>query len=513
MNLAELRSSHPHIFQHFSNLENGEESLNRLIELDSYWSKIGKREYEQVIFKGSDLKGDIAISGEFDAIYAGATLGAVHAATMSEVYGKKVLLFDKHTPGKTHRDWNISYGELRNLVTIGLFTEKDLEQIIVKRYKTGFVEFASTQTPKRLYLDEVLDCVVESDIILGKMLDIIHKNPKNLVLEKTTFKRCFIGPDGVVVEVENSEGAFNYYKAKVLVDVMGVVSPVAMQLNDGMPQTHICPTVGTVASGLEDVDYDIGEILVSTEPADTSSGSGRQLIWEGFPTSDTELTTYLFFYDRVISDNDKSLLNLFETYFQKLPQYKQPGKEFKVHKLVYGIIPAYHHSGMQKTRQTAHDRILLLGDSATLSSPLTFCGFGSMVRNLEQTASKLSESLENNRLTKDDLDIISPFEPNVAIMSNLMKFMCYNHRTDPPNFVNDLMNEIMKVLDQLPPRYGVSMFRDEMSLSDFNTLILTVGKKYPKIFEITFRKLGVSGSMSWLQNWLGWSMNLNQRVA
>jgi lycopene cyclase CruA len=422
-------------------------------------------------------------------------------------------LLDKHTPGKTHRDWNISYGELKRMVTLGLFTEQDLEELITKKYKTGFVEFASTETPTRLYLDEVLDCVVESDLILGKVMAIIAQNPQNLILEKTTFKRCFVQPDGIVVEVESRQGELLYYKAKVLVDVMGVMSPIAMELNQGMPQTHICPTVGTVASGLENVDYNIGEILVSTEPADTSAGSGRQLIWEGFPTSDSEITTYLFFYDRILSDNDKSLLNLFETYFQKLPQYKEPGPDFDVKKLVYGIIPAYHHSGTQKSRQTAHDRILLLGDSATLSSPLTFCGFGSMVRNLERTASNLNICLNSDRFAKTDLDKISPFEPNVAIMSNLMKFMCFNHRTDDANFVNDLMNEIMKVLDGLPPRYAVSMFRDEMSLTDFNKLILTVGKKYPKIFEITFRKLGVSGSMSWLQNWLGWSLNPQERVA
>lgn len=509
MSLNELKSTHPLVYEHFSKLTGGEESLLWLLDLDSYWRKVGRRDYETVVLDGNELDDDVKIAGEFDLIYAGATLGAVHAAAMSLLFGKKIMLLDRHEPGKTHRDWNISSEELQQLVAIGLFSQSDVNEVITKRYKTGFVEFASTENPTRLFIDNVLDCVVESDIILSKMLAIITQNPENLILPKTTFKRCFKKNDGIVVEVETQNGQKQFFKSKVLIDTMGVMSPIAMQLNDGMPQTHICPTVGTVASGLEGIDYNIGEILVSTEPADTSAGSGRQLIWEGFPTSDTEITTYVFFYDRVISDNDKSLLNLFETYFQKLPQYKTPGKDFNVKKLVYGIIPAYHHSGTQKTRQTADDRILLLGDSATLASPLTFCGFGSMIRNLERTTTKLHEALANEQISKPDLDPISQYEPNVAIMSNLMKFMCYNHRTDPPNFVNDLMNEIMKVLNDLPPRYAVSMFRDEMSLSDFNTLILTVGKKYPKIFEITFRKLGFSGSMSWLQNWLGWSMNEN----
>jgi len=307
------------------------------------------------------------------------------------------------------------------------------------------------------------------------------------------------------VEVETS-GERRFYKAKVLVDTMGIMSPIAMQLNESRPQTHICPTVGTVASGFEGIDYDIGEILVSNEPADRSTSSGRQLIWEGCPASDKEFTSYLFFYDRIDSDNDRSLIGLFETYFQKLPGYKKLGPNFKIHKPVFGIIPAYHHDGFGKTRETCDDRIILFGDAASLSSPLTFCGFGSMVRNLERTTSKLNDAINRNSLTKKDLEAISAYEPNVAIMSNLMKFMCYDARTDEPNFVNDLMNEIMKVLDKLPPRYGHTLFRDQMSLSDFTSLILTVGRKYPKIFEITYRKLGISGSLNWLQNWVGWAL-------
>jgi len=504
-NLSQIQQSHPLTHKYFSQSAHSEAWLRRIVELDSYWEQIGKQAPAQVIFPGNRLPKEARISDEFDLIYAGGTLGVIHAAAMASAYQKSVLLFDKHTPAKTHRDWNISKEELLALVRFGLLTEKEIESTITKQYKTGFVEFASSEPPTRLYLEHVLDCAIDSDTILRLCLQKME-GEKNLVLAKTTFNRCFQFDDGIVVEVANESGKLEYYKAKVLVDVMGVMSPLALQLNDGKPQTHICPTVGTVASGLLDVDYDIGEILVSTEPEEQTAAGGRQFIWEGFPVNDTEMTTYLFFYDRLDSKNDKSLLNLFETYFQKLPTYKKPGPEFKLHKPVFGIIPAFHHDGMGKTRQTAADRILLLGDAATLSSPLTFCGFGSMVRNLARTANNLNAALEQKDCSKSALEQVNAYEENVAIMSNLMKFMCYEKDSDPPNFVNELMNVIMKVLTDLPPRYGVSLFRDQMTLSDFNTLILTVAKKYPTIFEITFRKLGISGSLSWLQNWVGWIM-------
>jgi lycopene cyclase CruA len=503
--LTELQATHPLVYQHFSKLADGEFWVRRIQELDSYWSRIGQANIPEVILDGSKLPPAIKITGEFDVIYAGATLGLLHAAAMASLHQQSVLVFDKYTPAKTHRDWNISLRELARLEKMGLIKQAEVEHAITARYKTGFVEFAARGERKRLYMQNVLDCAIESDAILCLALKRLLQHPKSAVIGQTYFERVFKCEHGVIVEVRR-EGQLQYFKAKVLVDTMGVMSPIAMQLNNGLPQTHCCPTVGTLASGLENVDYSVGEILVSTEPADFSHGGGRQLIWEGFPASQTEFTSYLFFYDRIDSENDKSLLNLFEVYFEKLPTYKPLGKDFKIHKPVFGIIPAYHHNGFGNSRVTADDRIVLFGDAASLSSPLTFCGFGSMVRNLERTTTALAHALERNALSRADLEHINAFEPNVAIMSNLMKFMCYDKRTDEPNFVNELMNEIMKVLDELPERYRETLFRDEMTLADFTTLILKVGAKYPKIFPITYQKLGILGSVSWLQNWAGWAL-------
>ena len=102
---------------------------------------------------------------------------------------------------------------------------------------------------------------------------------------------------------------------------------------NGHSITHVCPTVGTVATGFKrgkgakEVDFSVGEILVSTEDI----SDDRQLIWEGFagnPEKD-EYTTYLFFYDSVDSKADKSLFRFFEDYFEKLPITKQKTKRGK----------------------------------------------------------------------------------------------------------------------------------------------------------------------------------------
>ncbi|MEI6758631.1 MAG: hypothetical protein FDX18_08140 [Chlorobium sp.] len=505
--LDQIRLSHPHLWKAFSAIADGEQHLHHIKELDRYWEML-KQPVQQVILPGDQLPKSAVINGEYDLVYAGGTLSLLHAAVMARKYGRKVMIFDRQMPAKSTRDWNISRQELLNLSATGLFTESEVDSFIVRRYKTGWVGFYKPDgSQKKLYMENVLDCAVDADKLLGHAKEKLLAVPGSTILARTSFSCCYCFDDHVVVKVEDSAGKAFYYKAKVLVDVMGILSPIAMQLNEGFPQTHVCPTVGTIASGFENVDFDTGEILASTGPADTSSVRGRQLIWEGFPAESDRYITYLFFYDEADSPNDKSLLGLFDTYFRILPEYKKPGKDFVVHRPVYGIIPAYFHDGFNRTREIADDHIILFGDAASLGSPLTFCGFGSMVRNLHHLTADLDQAISDNNLAKKHLEQISAYEPNVASMANLMKFMCYNSATDEPNFVNDLMNEVMIVLDDMPERYRQAMFRDEMKIEDLMLVMLRLAWRYPRVMRATWEKLGVQGSVGFMKNLVGWALS------
>ena len=507
LSLNHIRLTHPNLYRVFSTLADGEQHLHRIMELDRYWERL-KQPVRQVIMAGDTLPKEARISGEYDLVYAGGTLSLLHAAVMAGKYGRKVMIFDRQTPAKSTRDWNISRNELLNLSAIGLLTESEVDSVIVRRYKTGWVEFYQPDgSQKRLQMENVLDCAVSADMLLALARDKVLAASGSTLLSETSFTCCYQFDDHIVVQVEDRQGKPSWYRAKVLVDVMGILSPIAMQLNEGMPQTHVCPTVGTIASGFENVDFDIGEILVSLGPADTSSGKGRQLIWEGFPAKERQFITYLFFYDEADSLNDKSLLSLFETYFRTLPEYKKPGADFMIHRPVYGIIPAYCHDGFNRTREIADDHIILFGDAASLGSPLTFCGFGSMVRNLHHLTADLDRALIDNNLSKKHLEKISAYEPNVASMANLMKYMCFNAATDEPNFVNDLMNEVMIVLDDLPQHYRQAMFRDEMKIEELAMVMLRLAWRYPKVLNVTWDKLGVQGSLGFFKNIVGWAFS------
>jgi lycopene cyclase CruA len=425
---------------------------------------------------------------------------------MATKYSRKVLVFDAHTVGKTHRDWNISDEELQEFVRAELFTKEEIETAVVNRYKTGFVKFfdanSKIKTPP-LFMNNVLDVAIEAD----KLLEIAARNLKKTnseIINNLRFVRAFVQKEKVLIECEDvKSGKPRLFSSKLFVDATGTNSPVSRWINSGKSITHVCPTVGTVAKGFmrgngkKAVDFSVGEILVSTEDA----SENRQLMWEGFagsPVKD-EYTTYLFFYDSVESKADKSLFQLFEDYFEKLPNYKEKNDSWRVVKPVFGYIPSVHHRGWNNVKKTAIDRILLIGDSAGLSSPLTFCGFGSHVRNLRRLTDLAEKALRENLFDENTLSQINAYEPRVAQMSSLAEFMRPIQKSKP-SVVNETMNAVMMALSRLDEKISREMFQDRISFDSFKKVLAKTAQIHPKVFKKMFEHLGAKGAFWWLAN-------------
>jgi lycopene cyclase CruA len=148
LSLDQITLTHPYLYKAFTSLVDGEQHLHRILELDQYWERL-KQPVRQVIMAGDRLPKDIVISAEYDLIYAGGTLSLLHAAVMAGKYGRNVMIFDRQTPAKSTRDWNISRNELLNLSDIGLFTEREVDSVIVRRYKPAGLSFTSRMEARR----------------------------------------------------------------------------------------------------------------------------------------------------------------------------------------------------------------------------------------------------------------------------------------------------------------------------------------------------------------------------
>jgi lycopene cyclase CruA len=508
--LGHFRARYPLTVARLGTLANREAWLRRIWELDARWQESlnGQGVREEVIVHGAPPS-NLSVEGKFDIIYAGGVLGLLHAAVMASRYGRRVMVFDAHTVGRTHRDWNISDDELREFDRAGLFTKEEIEGAVVNRYGAGFVKFhdaGSRVKAEPLWMKGVLDVAIDADKLLELAAAKTRTREGCALMDGRRFVRCYVEPHRVTVETEdaNAGGRRRLTEARLFVDATGTNSPVAHQINEGRAMTHVCPTVGTVARGFlrgkepDKVDFNTGEILVSTEDA----SHHRQLIWEGFAGSPRrdEYTTYLFFYDAVDSPADKSLLSLFECYFESLPAYKRAGAQWRVEKPVFGYIPSFHKRGwLGAGKRTSDNRVMLVGDAAGLSSPLTFCGFGSHVRNLRRLTHLTDLALRADLLDARSLSEINAFEPRVAQMASLAEFLRPAQKS-APNAVNETLNAVMAALHHLDERVRRELFQDRMTFGALKSLLSHTARLYPRIFQRVREHLGARGTFWWAAN-------------
>lgn len=498
--------THPRTIEHFESIPNGAYWFKRLLHFEN-WSKGMKRQSEikPVSYSNKHNK-----TQQFDIIYGGGGLAVIHAAVMSKVYGYRVCVFDQYHVGYTHRDWNISLSEIKKLVEIGLLTETELQTVIAKHYSQGgFIKFHSDSSSVKspaLWMHDVLDIAIDANSLLELCRTILSESG-NTILDYSTFKHVTSESNSVTVFIENKNNLVEI-TAKVFVDSMGAFSPISRYLNPQRHITHCCPTVGTIASNYKngnepnEVNPEVGEILLTLDDADAS---GRQLIWEGFPGKNNSFITYLFFYDEISSTQNKSLLSLYEVFFKEIHQYKKADINFHIERPLFGIIPSYLHKSLFQQKRIATQNIVCLGDSAGLSSPLTYCGFGSFIRNLDRTTSRLDHYIRSKKTDQKHLSRVSAYESNVSIAANFAQFLVGKDNL-PKNAVNETMNIILDILQDLPPTIGVELFRDTLTWKSYNTLMSTVPKKYPQAYKLLLRHHGPDGLFWWLTNFVGFTL-------
>jgi lycopene cyclase CruA len=516
---AALRATHPATVAAFTAMQ-ALPGLQAVVQLDRRWQATEAGAFIPEVYQAVTTLPPTRDT--FDLIYAGGGLGLLHAAVMACRYGYHVLLFDRGEVGCAHREWNISDHELRALVTIGLFTQAELEQVIMRRYTDGVVRFHPDHSgvrPAELHLPNVLNVALDA----AGLLHLARRKLEaagGMVLDRRTFKRVWVqAPGAVAVEVEHGAHSTEWYRGRVLLDGMGATSPLALRRFAGQPFAGVCPTVGTVVDGLEhgpalDQHHpDTGDILVSI--SDTQRD--RQLIWEGFAGRGDELTVYVFYYDVLKNKRAKnngtgeheapggrtdrhSLLDLFEDYFRLLPTYKRPGPNFRHIKPVYGFIPARHTQ--RRLTVPLLPGVLPVGDSSAQQSPLTFCGFGSHVRNLDRTTRLLDHALRRELLAPEYLGLISAYQSNVALNWVFSRFM---QPWRAPHDVNRLQNIFARVLNEVGVDVAVRFFQDQMTWRDYGRILNHTLAVYKPIIPTTLAVLGPHDTLRWVGDGLRFS--------
>ena len=283
---------------------------------------------------------------------------------------------------------------------------------------------------------------------------------------------------------------------------MGTASPIAWQLNPKRAFDSVCPTVGAVVeSGFEPQVWDskYGDVLNSH--GDISRG--RQLIWELFPGENEELTIYLFHYHQVNAENPGSLMEMYEDFFTILPEYRRCDMDKLVWKKpTFGYIPG-HFSVGSRDRTVAFNRLIAIGDAASLQSPLVFTGFGSLVRNLERLTQLLDTALKHDLLSAKHLNQIRAFQNNIAVTWMFSKgMMVPTGKFIPPERINAMLNTFFGLLADEPKEVADNFIKDRFDFLTFNRLALKAAKKNPALLLWIWQLAGAKDLFRWVGNYI-----------
>ena len=129
----------------------------------------------------------------------------------------------------------------------------------------------------------------------------------------------------------------------------------------------------------------------------------------------------------------------------------------------------------------ARDRVLLVGDAAGRHSPLTFCGFGSMIRSFLPVADALRERLgETTGSTRARWPRVWREPPGLAVMGGLTLMMVPGRRPSAdPQAVNQLLDAAFASLAELGDDVYAAFVRDQIGFSDFMRFMRATAKRRP----------------------------------
>lgn len=496
--------------------------LETLRQADALWSALrsGSRPVVPVVGTSEDPLDHT----QWDVIIAGGTLGIFMGAALAQ-RGWRVAVVERGILRGRVQEWNISRAELEVLVRLGLLTEEELGRAIVTEYNPGRISFASGQLsaqpsaphpsqgaipedspqpgavpPGEIWVRDVLNLGVDPVYLLDRLKAKFLAAGGHL-LEQTPFQKVTIHPNGVAVQLgagakdpspqEAQNPAPPCLTARLLLDAMGHFSPIAHQARQGQKPDAVCLVVGTCAQGFP--PNPTGDLFAAFTPIT----QGCQYFWEAFPAQDGR-TTYLFTYGDAHPDRP-SLEQLFEEYFRLLPAYQGvPLEQLQFRRALFGVLPSYRQSPLQ----TPWDRVLAVGDSSGNQSPLSFGGFGSLLRHLERLDNGLDLALQRNCLRREDLHLLQPYQPSLSVTWLFQRSMSVPlGQTLPPDRITRLLGAVFQTMDRSGESVLKPFMQDVVQFFPLAQTMLKVGLQNPLLVPQILPQIGLMTFLDWCRHY------------
>ena len=411
---------------------------------------------------------------DFDVIICGGTLGILIGCALA-VRGLRVALMERGILRGREQEWNISRKELDVFVELNLLTEEELASAIATQYNPARVSFDGGT---EVWVEDVLNIGVDPVYLLATLKTRFLATGGKL-LENTPFTKAVVHPDGVMVN--------NQFKTRLLIDAMGHLSPITQQARQGKKPDALCLVVGSCAQGFP--ENNSGDLILSFTPLQNQC----QYFWEAFPARDGR-TTYLFTYMDAHPQR-LSLEALFEEYLRLLPEYQGVElNKLKFQRSLFGFFPTYRHP-----LKTPWSRILPAGDSSGSQSPLSFGGFGAMVRHLKRLTYGIYEALETEQLSSKAIALLQPYQPSLTVTWLFQRAMSVGvNQKIAPDQINQLLSAVFQEMQQLGTPVLKPFLQDIVQFSALTQTLLKTGLSHPGLVAQIIPQVGLGSLLDWM---------------
>ena len=415
---------------------------------------------------------------DWDVVICGGTLGIFLGTTLAK-RGWRVAILERGELRGRAQEWNTSRSELQVFGDLGLLTAEELEVAIATEYSPARVAFHGGV---ELWVEGVLNIGVDP-VYLLETLKAKFLAAGGELLEHTPFTSVAVHPDGV--EVHTPERTLT---ARLLVDAMGHGSPLALQARGGRKPDGVCLVVGTCATGYPDNTK--GDLLASFTPIQNQC----QYFWEAFPARDGR-STYLFTYLDAHPQRP-SLEAMFDDYFALLPEYQSVSlDQLQIKRALFGIFPCYRDSPLQ----FPVDRLLAIGDSSGNQSPLSFGGFGAMLRHLTRLTDGISEALEADVLDQKAIALLQPYQPSLSVTWLFQQTMSVGMNESPsPNQINALLSDVFAEMARLGDPVLKPFLQDVVQFPALTRTLARTSLHHPQMPLRILPQVGVLSLLRWL---------------
>ncbi|MEM6451517.1 MAG: FAD-binding oxidoreductase [Cyanobacteria bacterium P01_D01_bin.105] len=452
-----------------------------LQKADELWSayKAGNRVVPSVVVDSANALPSV----EYDVAICGGTLGILLGAALA-TKGWKIVLLERGILRGRDQEWNISRRELETFVQMGLLSEAELEAAIASQYNPARITFTGG---KEIWVKDVLNIGVDPVYLLEALKQKFISNG-GILKENTPFKSAAVHPNGVAIET----GGDDPITARLLVDAMGHFSPIVQQARQGKTPDAVCMVVGTCATGYD--NNETGDLIASFTPIQNQC----QYFWEAFPARDGR-TTYMFTYLDA-HPSRPSLEGMFEDYLELLPSYQDVTLEqLDFARALFGFFPCYKDSPLRYQ----WNRTLPVGDSSGSQSPLSFGGFGAMVRHLQRLTKGIDEALAADLLDSKSLGVLQPYQPNLSVTWLFQKSMSVEvNQSLPPNKINEVLSTIFDDMESLGDDVLRPFLQDVVQFPALARTMLRTSVRHPALVASILPQVGVGSVASWMRHFV-----------